>query len=41
MQTIRLTAEESRALAEAVLHPREPAKRLREAAQRCLATVDT
>jgi uncharacterized protein (DUF1778 family) len=34
MQSIGLTAEESRAFAEALLNPREPAPRLKAAAQR-------
>jgi uncharacterized protein (DUF1778 family) len=34
MQSVQLTAQESRAFAEAVLNPREPAPRLREAALR-------
>ena len=36
MATIRLSAEESRAFAEAILHPREPDDRLRAAARRFL-----
>lgn len=39
MQAARLTAEESRAFADAVLNPREPSERLRAAARRYLATV--
>ena len=34
MQSIQLTAEESRVFAEAVLNPREPTDRLRAAARR-------
>lgn len=34
LQTVRLTAEESRAFAEALLNPREPGGRLKAAAQR-------
>jgi uncharacterized protein (DUF1778 family) len=34
MQTIRLTAEESRAFADAMLNPREPTDRLKSAARR-------
>jgi uncharacterized protein (DUF1778 family) len=41
MHKIQLTAEESRAFAEAVLNPREPNDRLREAAQRYIATIGT
>jgi uncharacterized protein (DUF1778 family) len=36
MATIRLGAEESRAFAEAILHPREPDDRLQAAARRYL-----
>jgi uncharacterized protein (DUF1778 family) len=39
MQTIRLTAAESRAFAEAVLNPREPTDRLKAAARRYIDTV--
>lgn len=39
MQSIQLTAQESRAFAEAVLNPREPAPRLRAAAQRYIETL--
>jgi uncharacterized protein (DUF1778 family) len=39
MQTVRLTAAESRAFAEAVLHPREPTERLQEAARRYIAAI--
>jgi uncharacterized protein (DUF1778 family) len=35
-QTIRLSAADSRAFAEALLHPREPNARLKAAAQRYL-----
>lgn len=38
-ETIRLTAEESRAFAEALLKPREPTDRLRAAARRYLETI--
>jgi uncharacterized protein (DUF1778 family) len=39
MQSIELNARESRAFAEAVLNPREPAPRLREAAQRYIKAM--
>lgn len=39
MQTIRLSADESRAFAEAVLNPRLPSPRLRAAARRYLTAV--
>jgi len=39
MQSIQLTAQESRAFAEAVLNPREPAPRLKAAAQRYIETL--
>lgn len=39
MQSIQLTAQESRAFAEAILNPREPAPRLRAAAQRYVETL--
>lgn len=39
MQSIQLTAQESRAFAEAVLNPREPTPRLKVAAQRYIATL--
>ena len=39
MQAIRLTAEESRAFAEAVLNPREPTPRLKAAARRYIETL--
>jgi uncharacterized protein (DUF1778 family) len=38
MQSIQLTAQESRAFAEAVLNPREPTDRLRAAARRYIET---
>ncbi len=38
-ETIRLTADESRAFAEALLKPREPTDRLRAAARRYLETI--
>ena len=41
MQSVRLTAGESRAFAEAVLNPREPSARLRAAAQRYIAATST
>ena len=37
MQTVKLTADESRAFAEAMLNPREPNRRLKAAAQRYVA----
>jgi len=39
MQSIQLTAQESRAFAEAVINPREPAPRLKAAAQRYIETL--
>jgi hypothetical protein len=39
MQTVKLTAEESRAFAEGVLSPREPSARLRVAAQQYIAAA--
>lgn len=39
MRAIQLTAQESRAFAEAVLHPREPSPRLRAAARRYIETL--
>ena len=39
MRSIRLTAQESRAFAEAVLNPREPAPRLKAAAQRYIRNI--
>ena len=39
MHSIQLTAQESRAFAEAVLNPREPAPRLKAAAQRYIETL--
>ncbi len=39
MQIIRLNAEDSRAFAEALLNPREPTERLREAARRYRAFI--
>lgn len=39
LQTVKLTAEESRAFAEALLNPREPGSRLRAAAQRYIASA--
>ncbi len=39
MQSIELSAQESRAFAEAMLNPREPALRLKNAAQRYLKVV--
>ena len=39
MATIRLGVEESRAFAEALLNPREPAERLRAAARRHLDAI--
>ena len=39
MQSIELNARESRAFAEAVLNPREPAPRLRKAAQRYIEAL--
>ena len=41
MQSIQLTAQESRAFAEALLNPREPADRLRAAARRYIQTLET
>ena len=38
MQSIRLTARESRAFADAVLNPRQPAPRLKAAAKRYIET---
>ena len=38
-QTIKLNARESRAFAEALLHPREPSVRLKAAAQRYLKLI--
>lgn len=40
MQTVRLTAEESRAFAEALLHPRAPTADLKAAARRYMGTPD-
>lgn len=40
MQTVRLTADESRAFAEALLKPREPSPRLRTAAKRYIAAFE-
>lgn len=40
MQTVRLTAEESQAFAEALLSPREPTADLKAAARRYLESVD-
>jgi uncharacterized protein (DUF1778 family) len=39
MQSIQLTAQESRAFAEAMLNPREPTDRLRSAAHRYIETL--
>lgn len=39
MQSIQLTTQESRAFAEAVLNPREPAPRLKAAAQRYIEAM--
>ena len=39
MQTLRLTAEESRAFADAMLNPREPTQGLKAAARRYIDTV--
>src|SRR5258708_36501487 len=39
MQAIQLTAAESRAFAEALLNPREPAARLKAAARRYIETL--
>lgn len=39
METIRLTAKESRSFAEAVLNPRDPAPRLKAAARRFVRTL--
>jgi uncharacterized protein (DUF1778 family) len=39
MHSIRLTARDSRAFAEAILNPREPAPRLKAAAQRYIQTL--
>jgi uncharacterized protein (DUF1778 family) len=39
IETIRLNAEESRAFAEALVHPREPGPRLKAAVQRYLKTL--
>jgi uncharacterized protein (DUF1778 family) len=39
MHSIELNAKESRAFAEAVLNPREPAPRLRKAAQRYIEAM--
>jgi len=39
MQSMELTAQESRAFAEAVLNPREPTDRLRAAARRYIETL--
>jgi uncharacterized protein (DUF1778 family) len=41
MQSIRLTADESRAFAEALLNPREPSDRLKAAARRYVQTPET
>jgi len=41
MQSIQLTAQESRAFAEAILNPREPAPRLKAAAQRYIESAAT
>jgi uncharacterized protein (DUF1778 family) len=41
LQTVRLTAEESRAFAEAMLEPREPSPGLRAAARRYIAANET
>nr|WP_039800011.1 MULTISPECIES: DUF1778 domain-containing protein [unclassified Bradyrhizobium] len=40
MRMIRLTAEESRAFAEAILRPREPSARFKAAAQRHIRNLD-
>ncbi len=40
MEIIRLNAEDSRKMAEAILNPREPNARLRAAASRYLAAVE-
>ena len=40
MQTVRLTAEESRTFAEALLHPRAPTADLKAAARRYIETLD-
>lgn len=39
LQTVKLTAEESRAFAEALLNPREPGGRLKAAAQRYIVAA--
>ncbi len=39
MQSIQLTAQESRVFAEAMLNPREPTDRLKDAARRYIDTV--
>jgi len=39
MQSIQLTAQETRAFAEAVLNPRQPSSRLKAAARRYVETV--
>ncbi len=39
MQAVKLTSEESRAFAEAILNPREPGGRLQAAAQRVMAAT--
>lgn len=41
MQSVKLTAEESRAFAEALLNPRDPGPRLRAGAQRYIAMAGT
>lgn len=41
MQSIQLTAQESRAFAEAILNPREPAPRLKAAAQHYIESAAT
>jgi uncharacterized protein (DUF1778 family) len=41
MQSIQLTAQESRAFAEAMLTPREPADRLKAAARRYIETLES
>jgi len=41
MEVIRLSGAESRAFAQALLNPREPSKRLRDAARRYIQTVKT
>ena len=40
MQTVRLTAEESRTFAEALLRPRAPTADLKAAARRYIETLD-